>query len=222
MQIAILLFDGITALDAIGPSEALWRVEDYQVEFVAADAGLKRTRHGLGLLADRALDEVPAPEILVIPGGAGVDEQIGDPRVLRWIRQAHETTRWTTSVCTGALLLGAAGILEGRRATTHWMSHGRLSDYGAARVEARVVEDGKIMTAAGVSAGIDLGLTLISRLAGPSAAQAVQLSMEYDPEPPYATGSPRRAPGDLVDLVRARAAAGRRPGADARGRAASR
>jgi transcriptional regulator GlxA family with amidase domain len=221
MQIAILLFDGITALDAIGPYEALWRVEDHQVDFVAADAGLKRTRHGLGLLADRALDQVPAPEVLVIPGGAGVDEQIGDPRVLRWIRQVHETTRWTTSVCTGALLLGAAGILEGRRATTHWMSHGRLSDYGATPVEARVVEDGKIMTAAGVSAGIDLGLTLISRLAGPSAAQAVQLSMEYDPEPPHATGSPRRAPADLVDLVRARAAAGRRPGAAAADRAAS-
>src|SRR5215831_7435309 len=112
MQIAILLFDGITALDAIGPYEALWRVEHYQVEFVAADAGLKRTRHGLGLQADRSLDEVPAPQILVIPGGAGVDEQIGDPRVLRWIRQAHQTTRWTTSVCTGALLLGAAGMLE--------------------------------------------------------------------------------------------------------------
>ena len=214
MQIAILLFDGITALDAIGPYEALWRVEGYQVEFVAPEVGLKRTRHGLGLQAERALAELPAPEVIVIPGGAGVEAQLGDPRVTDWIRRAHQTTRWTTSVCTGALLLGAAGILEGRRATTHWLSHARLADYGAEPVGARVVEDGKVMTAAGVSAGIDLGLTLVSRLAGPRAAQAAQLSMEYDPEPPFGTGSPRRAPRELVALVRARAAAGQRPAPD--------
>ena len=204
MEIAILLFDGVTALDAVGPYDVLSRIPGARIRWPALEPGPKKTSEGsLALVATGSLDEVVAPDVLVVPGGAGVIELLENERLLDWLRSVHERSRWTTSVCTGALLLGAAGILDGLEATTHWRALEQLSDWGARPVERRVVEQGKVMTAAGVSAGIDMALLLTERLAGTRVAQAVQLAIEYDPEPPFDTGSPRTAPPELVALVRA-------------------
>jgi transcriptional regulator GlxA family with amidase domain len=202
-QIAILIFDGLTALDAIGPYEVLSRIPGHEVRFVAQEAGPKRTDTGaLGVQADVSLTDVSNPEIVLVPGGKGNRPLMTDDEVLGWLREAHQGSTWTISVCTGALVLGAAGILEDKRATTHWAYLERLRELGARPVEERVVEDGKIVTAAGVSAGIDMALTLAGRLAGDQVAQAIQLGIEYDPDPPFDTGSPAKAPKPLVDLVR--------------------
>jgi transcriptional regulator GlxA family with amidase domain len=206
MQIAIPLFERLTALDAIGPYEVLSRLPGAEVLFVAAEPGSKRTDTGaLALSADRGLSEVPQPDIIVVPGGRGTRDQPHD-ELLAWIQQAHQTSRWTTSVCTGALLLGAAGVLEGLRATTHWLFLDQLRDFGAEPTLERVVEQGKVITAAGVSSGIDMALRLAQLIAGDEVAQAVQLSIEYDPQPPLDAGSPAKAPRPIVELVRQRGA----------------
>jgi len=203
LQIAILIFDGLTALDAIGPYEVLSRVPGAEVRFVGKQQGPKRTdTGGLGLEADLAISELPRPEVVLIPGGAGSRPLMEDPELLDWVRAVHRDSTWTTSVCTGALVLGAAGILDGKRATTHWAFLDRLAQLGANPVAERVVEDGKVVTAAGVSAGIDMALTLAGRLAGDRVAQAIQLGIEYDPQPPFDTGSPAKAPSELIELIR--------------------
>ncbi|MFL5891800.1 MAG: DJ-1/PfpI family protein [Solirubrobacterales bacterium] len=203
MRIAILIFDGLTALDAIGPYEVLSRLPEAELSFVAKEPGLKRTDTGaLGISADLAITEIPDPEVVLVPGGEGNRPLLGDDEVLAWLRIAHESSTWTTSVCTGALVLGAAGILGGKRATTHWAYLGRLRDLGAEPVAERVVEDGKIITGAGVSAGIDMALTLAARISGEKVAEAIQLGIEYDPAPPFDTGSPQKAPSELVELIR--------------------
>lgn len=203
MQIAILIFDGLTALDAIGPYEVLSRVPGAELRFVAKQAGLKRTDTGaLGVHADLALSDLTAPDVVLVPGGAGSRALMRDPEVLEWLRSADRGSTWTTSVCTGALVLGAAGILDGKRATTHWAFLDRLSELGAKPLAQRVVEDGKVITAAGVSAGIDMALTLASRLSGEEVAQAIQLGIEYDPDPPFDTGSPAKASPELIELIR--------------------
>lgn len=200
MDIAFLLFDGITALDAIGPYEVLSRLPEATVRFVAAETGPQRTDTGfLALVADYGLDDVVNPDILVVPGGPGTRDLLDDAEVLEWIRTVHTTTRWTTSVCTGALLLGAAGILKGVSATTHWAAMHSLSDYEADATNERVVESGKVITAAGVSAGIDLGLRLAQLAAGDQIASAIQLILEYDAQTPL-DGSPAAAP-DTVALA---------------------
>jgi transcriptional regulator GlxA family with amidase domain len=202
VQIAIPLFERLTALDAIGPYEVLSRLPGGEVVFVAAEPGSKLTDTGaLALTADRRLSEVPEPDIVVVPGGRGTRDQPHD-ELLAWIRQAHETSRWTTSVCTGALLLGAAGVLDGLRATTHWLFFDQLRELGADPTPERVVEQGKVITAAGVSSGIDMALRLVQLIAGDEVAQAVQLSIEYDPQPPLDAGSPAKAPQPIVELVR--------------------
>jgi len=201
MQIAFLLFDEITALDVVGPYEVLARLPQAEAVFVARAPGRVTAGGGLVLEAQQGLDELPAPDVVVVPGGAGVQRLLADESVLSWLRVAHETSRWTTSVCTGALLLGAAGILNGLRATTHWRSLDLLSSYGAEPVSERVVEAGKVITAAGVSAGIDFALVLASRIAGEQIAKAIQLGIEYDPKPPFDCGSPTKAGADLVELV---------------------
>jgi transcriptional regulator GlxA family with amidase domain len=203
MQIAIGLYPGFTALDAIGPYAVFTNVPGADV-VVCADRK--------GLLADESdllhfemvhsFDEVPTPDILLVPGGL-ITRRIaaeGGP-IVDWIRSAHETTTYTTSVCTGALLLGAAGVLDGLAATTHWVAYDHLRSYGAQPTEERVVIEGKVATAAGVSAGIDLALTLVDRLHGAEVAQAVQLGIEYDPQPPHDTGAPSKAPAEIRDLV---------------------
>jgi transcriptional regulator GlxA family with amidase domain len=209
MKTSILLYDGFTALDAIGPYEVLRSVPGWKVEFVAASAGEVRTDSGaVGLSADRSLAEVSATEILLVPGGLGNRRLLADEALLSWLREIDRTTTWTTSVCTGSLLLGAAGLLEGRRATGHWLQLEPLRAYGADPVGGRYVEDGKTITAAGVSAGIDMALHLVGRELGPEAAQTVQLRIEYDPAPPFDAGSPEKAPQAIVDAVRANARGG--------------
>jgi putative intracellular protease/amidase len=203
MKIAILIFDRFTALDAIGPYEVLSRLPGAELSFVAKEAGPKRSDTGaLGVSADLPIAELPDPEIVLVPGGEGNRPLLSDDRVLEWLRSAHETSVWTTSVCTGSLVLGAAGILDRKRATSHWVYLEGLRSFGAEPVDARVVEDGKVMTAAGVSSGIDMALTLAARVAGDQVARAIQLGIEYDPEPPFDAGSPAKAPPELVELVR--------------------
>jgi transcriptional regulator GlxA family with amidase domain len=205
MEIAILLFDRLTALDAIGPYEVLSRIPNATVKFVAKQAGVIRTDVGsLGLVADYTLDQVPSPDILVVPGGPGQTTLMNDEAVLNWVRRAHETSKWTASVCTGSLVLGAAGLLKGLKATTHWLAYNALRDLGAEPTEQRVVIEGKIITAAGVSAGIDMALTLVARECGDAIAQSIQLGIEYDPQPPFDSGSPSKAPAEIVELLRSR------------------
>jgi transcriptional regulator GlxA family with amidase domain len=205
MEIAILLFDRLTALDAIGPYEVLRRSPQSTVKFVAKELGPNRDDIGFcELVANHTLDQVASPDIIVVPGGPGQSALMDDEPVLNWIRQAHERTRWTTSVCTGSLILGAAGLLKGLRATSHWLAYDVLGSLGAEPVSERVVIEGKIITAAGVSAGIDMALMLIAREYGDKVAQAIQLSIEYDPQPPFDSGSPAKAPVEIVEQVRRR------------------
>jgi transcriptional regulator GlxA family with amidase domain len=203
VKVQVLLFDGITALDAIGPYEVLRSAPGWEVEFVAREKGEVRTDSGaLGLSADASLGDAGAADVVLVPGGKGNRPLLEDAEVLDWLRRADEGTKWTTSVCTGSLLLGAAGLLEGRRATGHWAFLEELRAYGAEPVGGRYVEDGKVITAAGVSAGIDMALHLVGREAGPEVAQAVQLGIEYDPDPPFDAGSPQKAPEQIVERVR--------------------
>ena len=183
-EIALFLYDGMTALDAIGPYEVLARLPDAEVKFVAATPGPKQTDVGLVLTADASLDDVPTPDIIVIPGSGKVPF-LEDPAAVEWVRRAHETSKWTTSVCTGSMLLGAAGVLQGKRATSHWVVREPVAE--------RVVIEGKVITAGGVSAGIDMALTLAAREAGEDEARALQLVIEYDPQPPYDSGSLEKA-----------------------------
>jgi putative intracellular protease/amidase len=203
-SLAILLFDGLTALDAIGPYEVLSRVPGVDLSLVAAMPGVQRSDNGLlRLVADRAIDDVPRPDVLLVPGGPGEVHVRDDERVLEWLRAAHVTTTFTTSVCTGSLVLAAAGLLDGARATTHWTGMDELGRLGAVPVDERVVRDGKIITAAGVSSGIDMALTLAAELSDDDTARAIQLSIEYDPQPPFDAGSTTKAPAHLVAHQRA-------------------
>jgi putative intracellular protease/amidase len=199
MELAILLFDRVTALDAVGPYEVLQRMPGLTVRFAATEPGVKTTEDGsLGIVADTVLEDVPAPDIVLVPGGVGELAMRDDERVLAWLRGAHETSQYTTSVCTGSLVLAAAGILEGVPATTHWLAMAELDRLGAVPVAERVVQHGKIVTAAGVSSGIDMALMLAAQIAGDDVSRAIQLSIEYDPQPPFDAGSPSSAPEHLV------------------------
>ncbi|MEU0673687.1 DJ-1/PfpI family protein [Streptomyces sp. NPDC006172] len=205
MQIAIVLFDRFTALDAVGPYEILARLPDARTAFVAERTGPVRADTGdLALTADRTLAEVTSPDIVVVPGGPGQNAQMENGVLLDWLRTVDAACAWTTSVCTGSLLLAAAGLLDGRRATSHWLALDQLKRFGAVPTGERVVTDGKYVTAAGVSAGIDMALTLLGTIAGDEHAQMVQLATEYDPRPPYDAGSPEKAPTHLVERLRAR------------------
>ena len=205
MRIAITLFDRFTALDAVGPYEVLSRLPGADVVFVAERRGEHRTDTGaLGLVADATLDEVAAPEIVLVPGGPGTRPLAAagrDDPLVAWIAAAHETSVWTTSVCTGSLLLGAAGVLDGLPATTHWRVLDALAAFGAVPTSERVVRAGKVITAAGVSSGIDMALTLAALVADETVARAIQLGIEYDPQPPFDSGSAARATPDVVDAV---------------------
>jgi len=204
MQIAIVLYDRFTALDAVGPYEVLSRLPGTTTTFVASKTGLIRSDTGfLALAADRSLADLTRPDLIVVPGGPGQTAVMTDRPLLSWLRNAHPTATWTTSVCTGSLILAAAGLLAGRRATSHWLALDELNALGARATKGRIVADGTIMTAAGVTAGIDLALDLAARIAGTQVAQAIQLGLEYDPQPPFDAGSPTTAPPAIVDLLRA-------------------
>jgi transcriptional regulator GlxA family with amidase domain len=204
MNIAFLFYEGMTALDAIGPHEILCRLPETTVQRVAQHPGPIRTDSGLILTADYGLNEVSHADVLLIPGAGNAATLRQFPDVLAWVRTIHATTSWTTSVCTGSLILGAAGLLSGVRATSHWAALDRLRQWGAEPVSSRIVEDGKIMTAAGVSAGIDMALTLAAKLAGRPVAERLQLGIEYDPSPPFDVGSPDKADPAVVEKLRAR------------------
>ena len=202
MEIALFIFDKMTPLDAVGPLEVIGRVPGAEVKIVGKVAGPVRAGH-LGLTADHAMADVMTPDIVLVPGAADMSHITSDDEVLDWVRSVDRNTAWTTSVCTGALVLGAAGLLDGKRATTHWSAMTQLAGYGAIPVDERVVTDGKIMTGAGVSAGIDMALTLLAEVSGADHAQFVQLMTEYDPQPPFNAGSLRTAPDEIRDRAQA-------------------
>jgi putative intracellular protease/amidase len=203
MKIAIPIFDRVTALDAVGPYEVLSRLPGAELKFVGFEPGpVKTDNRMLSLHVETAIEDFAEPDILVFPGGFGTRVLMKDERMLDWVRHVHEGTQWTTSVCTGSLVLGAAGLLNGLEATTHWAALPVLERLGAKPTSKRVVEQGKIVTAAGVSSGIDMALRLAGHIAGDTVAQAIQLGIEYDPQPPYDSGSPEKASPDVVALVR--------------------
>ncbi|NUP51069.1 MAG: DJ-1/PfpI family protein [Catenulispora sp.] len=204
-RLAIALFPGFMPLDAIGPYDVLRFLPDTETVFVAAESGPVRGSGGLTLHADAAIEDVDGCDILLVPGGRGVRDHEGRKSLISWIARMHATTSWTTSVCTGSLLLGAAGVLEGLDATTHWAAVDDLEAFGAKYTPERVVRQGKVVTAAGVSSGIDMALSLVELVAGAEYAQSVQLWIEYDPQPPHDTGSVAKAGPELtrrtVDLI---------------------
>jgi putative intracellular protease/amidase len=202
MEIAIPLFDRFTALDAVGPYQVLSALPGARVRFLGPEAGpVRADNRMLTLVAEGRWEDSPEPDILVVPGGIGTRALLEDERLIGWVRSVHETSTWTTSVCTGSLVLAAAGILDGLEATTHWLSRDLLGELGAKPVPRRVVEQGKVITAAGVSSGIDMALTLAAHVMGPEAAQAIQLAIEYDPQPPFDSGAPEKATPQIVELV---------------------
>lgn len=201
MRIGILLYEGVTALDAVGPFEVLARVPGAEIVWVGQRPGLVNATHGLGLRVDTGYAECPDLDVVLAPGGPGQPAAAEDPEAMRFLRQQAATARWLTSVCTGSLLLGAAGLLRGYRATTHWRYMDCLPQLGAIPLRKRVVADRNRVTAAGVSAGIDLGLFLAARFAGERTARSIQLYLEYDPEPPWRTGHPEHADPELVEAL---------------------
>jgi putative intracellular protease/amidase len=203
MQIAFLVYEALTALDLIGPYEVLCRIPGAEVRFVAKQPGTLRVdTKAFGILVDHGLADVPNPDVFVIPGGLeGTFAAAQDPEITGWVKQAHESSLWSASVCTGSLILGAAGVLAGKRATTHWAAKQLLEQSGAEFTSERVVIDGKIITAAGVSSGIDMALRLAAELADEDTARAIQLMVEYDPEPPFAAGSPEKAGERITNLA---------------------
>ena len=211
--IAIPLFDAFTALDAIGPYEVLQRVPTFDVVFVGHATGEVRSDNGmLGITRDAEFEDVPAPDVLVFPGGFGTRALETDDRVLDWVRSVHATTTMTTSVCTGSLVLAAAGLLTGRTATSHWSAYAELGAHGAVPVSERVVEhlDDRLITAAGVSSGIDMALRLVELLVDRTAAEATQLMIEYDPQPPVHSGSVAATSEETMVRVIEYASSGRR------------
>jgi putative intracellular protease/amidase len=205
MNIAILLFDRFTALDAVGPYEVLSRLPSARVVFTAEQAGPVTADSGvLRLIAGATLAQLPQPDIVLVPGGPGQADQMADGPLHEWLRSADQASTWTASVCTGSLILAAAGLLRGRHATSHWLALDQLRELGATPVQERVVFAGKYVTAAGVSAGIDMALALAGQIAGPETAQAIQLGIEYDPQPPYDAGAPGKAPAAITAALRGR------------------
>jgi transcriptional regulator GlxA family with amidase domain len=204
VQIAAVVFPDVTALDIVGPYEVLQRLPDASVVFVGHEPGIVRADNKfLGLAVDAAFEDVTHPDIVIVPGGPGTEALIADSGVLAWLLQVHATTRFTTSVCTGALVLGAAGLLQGLTATTHWGQLDALARFGAIPTERRVVEhlDERIITAAGVSAGVDMALRLCELVADSVAAQAMQLFIEYDPQPPQPYIPAASASGDMLQRL---------------------
>jgi transcriptional regulator GlxA family with amidase domain len=204
MQIAIPLFDRFAPLDAVGPYQVLAALPGAEIIFVAERTrGVSDSSGSLTLQADAAYADVPHPDVILVPGGFGVDDHLAPGPLQNWLLAADQTSTWTTSVCTGALILAAAGLLTGREATTNWQAHDELARFGVKARKERYVFDGKYATAAGVSAGIDMALALAARIAGDEVAQRIQLGIEYDPQPPFNAGSPETAPPHIVAEFRA-------------------
>lgn len=211
LEIAIFLYPGMTALDAVGTYEALRGLPNSNIRFVAKEKGLVRVdSQALNLNADYAIRDIKSADILVLPGGLTTPAQMQDKDILAWVRQIHETSKWTTSVCSGSLILAAAGLLKGLDATSHWAALDALKMFGARPVHQRVVRQGKIITAAGVSAGMDMGLKLVALESNEENAKAIQLIMEYDPQPPFNSGSIEKASPATIEKARSFLAEGTR------------
>lgn len=202
MKIVILLFDNFTALDVAGPFEVLSRMPGATVYITGTEKRRYKDEKGIQLIAQFSINEITDAEILLVPGGFGIDSLMDNQEVIEWIRKIDSTTKWTTSVCSGALLLAKAGLLDGKNCTTHWLRKDQLRKFNVNVQDERYVQDGKLITSAGVSAGIDMALFLVSKIAGDLVAQSIQLSMEYDPQPPFDSGSPDKAPKELVNKLK--------------------
>jgi len=205
MQVAIVIYPGFTALDAVGPYEVLRQMPDTEIRFVSNEIGPVVGDSGILVLgATHTFEETPAPDIVLIPGStADTTTAMADQALIKWLQATHKTTQLTLSVCSGSLVLAAAGILEGHSATTHWIAQSALKQFGAKpKKNDRIVESGKIITAAGVSAGIDLGLYIAMKLHGEAVAQKIQLLIEYDPMPPVDAGHPSKAPKEVMQVAR--------------------
>jgi cyclohexyl-isocyanide hydratase len=205
-RIGFLMFPGMTQLDLTGPYEVLSRLPGAAIHLAWKDVAPVRSDRGLAIVPTDTFETCPTLDLICVPGGPGINELLTDDAVLSFIRHQAWGARYVTSVCTGALVLGAAGLLKGKRATTHWMSHGLLAEFGAVPVHARVVTDGRIITGAGVTAGVDFGLTVVAEIAGRELAEAIELGLEYDPQPPFGTGAPERASPELVARLQAQSA----------------
>ncbi len=211
LEVVFYLYPGMTALDAVGTYEALRGLSNATIRFAAKERGLvKMDSQMLSLNADHSIRDIAKADVLVLPGGLTTRAQLQDKELLAWVQQIHAKTKWTTSVCTGSLILGAAGLLKGLEATSHWLTLEALKTFGAKPVQQRVVRQGKILTAAGVSAGIDMALTLVALENGDEAAKAMQLALEYDPQPPFHSGAFKQAAPATVEKARAFLAAGTR------------
>lgn len=204
MKIVILLFDNFTALDVVGPYEVLSRMPGATVYITGIEKRNYRDEKGLQLVAQFSINEITNADILLVPGGFGIDHILDNKAVIDWVKKIDLTTKWTTSVCSGALLLARAGLLTGKNCTTHWLRKDQLRKFDVTVLDERYVQDGKIITSAGVSAGIDMALYLLSKIAGEQTAQLIQLSIEYDPKPPFDSGSPDKAPKELLDRLKSR------------------
>ena len=204
MNIVIYLYNGLTVLDAVGPYEVLSRLPDANVKFVAREKGLiVSDTHFLKLIADYDISEIQSADILIIPGSViGFIRESKDAAVLNWIQKIHQTTTWTTSVCSGSVILAAAGILNGKKATSHWGAIHMLKDFGVTPSSERYIQEGKIITAQGVSAGIDMALFLVGQIVGAEKAKAYQLFIEYDPNPPFDAGTITKADTDTINLAK--------------------
>lgn len=201
MNIVFALYDGMTALDLVGPYQVFASLPEARVTLAASSSGPKRTDTGMTIVADAALRDLTDVDMIVVPGTSRPDKPIADRELLAWLTATHPRTRLTCSVCTGSLVLGAAGLLRGKRATTHWLMHDALREFGAEPTHERVVFADKIVTAAGVSAGIDMALTVVARIWSEDTAKAIQLGLEYDPLPPFSAGSPEKAGPHITQLT---------------------
>lgn len=210
LQIGILVFPGVQQLDLTGPYEVFASLPEAKVHLIWKDRSAIMSATGLVLGPTMIFADCPALDVLCVPGGGGVNALLEDAEVLGFVRNQARHARYLTSVCTGSLVLGAAGLLKGRRATTHWLSHDFLERFGASPVHARVVRDGNLITAGGVTAGIDFGLTVVAELVGQAEAEAIQLGLEYAPEPPFAAGTPEQAPAAVLGTVKGRLGATRK------------
>jgi transcriptional regulator GlxA family with amidase domain len=202
LTIAILLFENYTALDIIGPYEILSKLPGTRILLVGTEKKEYKDMYGLRIIADNSFNEISHADVLLIPGGFGIDNLIKDQAVIEWIKKIDITSQWTVAVCSGSILLAAAGLLNGKNCTTHWRRKQQLREYNVNVKDERYVQDGKFVTSAGVSAGIDMALYLVSKIAGDQLAKMIQLGIEYDPHPPFDCGSPQKISTELLDRLK--------------------
>ncbi|MCX6238298.1 MAG: DJ-1/PfpI family protein [Bacteroidia bacterium] len=202
MKIVILIFDNYTALDIIGPYEVLSKLPNAKVYLAGLERREYKDSHGLRISADYSINEITVADILLIPGGFGIDELLKNNEIIEWIQQIDHSTQWTVSVCSGSLLLAQAGLLNGKECTTHWRRKDQLRNYNVKVKDERYLQDGKIITSAGVSAGIDMALYLVSKIADDQTAKMIQLAIEYDPKPPFDCGSPDKLPKEMIEKLK--------------------